>query len=106
MSDSAILTSSALPAYRLNPKVQLHWRPLGADWVGFEVLSGQTHHLDSVTAAALMCFEAGDALTLPALLACLESDFGLRFGAQPATPIASAAQQFAALGLIVPTSPV
>lgn len=105
MSDSAYLTNPDLPALRLNPKVQLHWRPLDGDWVVFEVLSGQTHHLDNVTAAILMCYESGDALALPVLLARLQSEFGLDFGAQPSTPVLAAVHQFSALGLIVPVRP-
>ncbi len=80
----------------------MHWRPLEDEWVLFEVLSGQTHKMDCVTASVLMGFESGAPLTLQQLLASLQTDLGLVFDAGTTSPVPSAIDQFAALGLIVP----
>lgn len=111
MGDSTFLTRFDLALWRLNPKINLHWRHLDGAWVLFEVLSGQTHQLDHASAAVLMCFESGQALTAAQLLAALRSDFGMLL--HPAAndqcdhalashpTIAAALDQFIALGLIV-----
>lgn len=111
MDDSNFLTRFDPSSWRLNPKVNLHWRHLDDSWVVFEVLSGETHQLDHSTAAVLMCFEPGQALTAPQLLGALRSDFSMllphansgqadrALAGHPA--IAAALDQFIALGLII-----
>ena len=112
MYDRNFLSPFDPAAWRLNPKICLHWRHLDGSWVVFEVLAGETHQLTHTAAAVLMCFEPGQALTLPALLGALRSDFELllppavdravdnTLAGHPA--IAAALDQFITLGLIVP----
>ncbi len=98
-------TCPVLAVFRLNPLVQLHWRDFDGDWVLFEALSGQTHQLDAVTAAVLMCFESGASLSRPDLLATLAIDFGITMPATEAAPIWAVLDQLAALGLVIPHTP-
>lgn len=107
MGDRTFSAHSDPAPWRLNPKITLRWRQLGQAWVVFETLSGQTHQLDNVAAAVLMCYEPGQALTLQQVLAGLQADFGLDVSAGgPAGPsvVATVVGQFKALGLIVSPS--
>jgi len=45
--------------WRLNPKSALHFRRWGNEWVVFDVASGQTHEMDSISAVMLMHCEKG-----------------------------------------------
>ena len=51
--------SAGAPAWRLAPLVALHWRRWGDEWVVFDVGSGQTHKIDTLTAMTLMVLESG-----------------------------------------------
>lgn len=64
-------------AWRLNPAVALHWRLLDDQWLVFDAASGGTHQLEPLHAAALMAFETGQAMDLPALLAQVQTDLDL-----------------------------
>lgn len=89
-------------AYRLNPRVQLHWRQFGNDWILFEALSGQMHQMSRVTAAVLMCYETGHALTEGDLQVMLRLDFEVVMpAAQTALP-GAVADQLQGLGLLIP----
>jgi PqqD family protein of HPr-rel-A system len=44
--------------WRLEPLTVLHWRHFDGEWVVFEAASGDTHRVDPVSAAILMCLEA------------------------------------------------
>ena len=44
---------------RLNALASLHWRCWSGEWAVFDVGSGQTHQMDTLTAATLMVLEAG-----------------------------------------------
>ena len=102
MTDSSLTVALRQAAYKLNPLIQLHWRQLDGDWLIFEVLSGQTHQIDKVTAAVLMCFEASTALSFAELLLVLAHEFGITVDDAGAPPIASVLDRLAALGLITP----
>ncbi len=45
--------------WRLNPKSSLHYRHWGNEWAVFDVGSGHTHEMDTISAVALMCCENG-----------------------------------------------
>lgn len=92
------------PVHQLNPLIQLYWRQFDDYWVLFEALSGQTHQMSSVTAAVLMCYEAGPPLSTAALLAALGADFGISIDATQAAQILVVVDQLAALGLIIPVT--
>lgn len=57
--------------WHINSLVQLHWRSWDGAWVVFDVGSGHTHHMNTLSAATLMVLEAGaaDLSTLLVLLA-------------------------------------
>lgn len=90
--------------HQLNSIVQLHWRQFNDDWVLFEALSGQTHHMAGLTAALLMCYENGLPLSLDALLTALNVDFDITCNATQAAPVLAVVDQLSALGLIVPVA--
>jgi PqqD family protein of HPr-rel-A system len=46
-------------AWRLNELASLHWRCWDNEWAVFDVGSGQTHHMDTLTAVTLLTVEAG-----------------------------------------------
>lgn len=102
MTDHLLVGALQRFAYELNPLIQLHWRQLDDEWLVFEVLSGQTHQIDKVTAAVLMCFEAGTALSFAELLVELAHEFRITADDAGALPIASVVDRLAALGLITP----
>lgn len=104
MSDSRARLGAQDPdRLTLNPQIQLRWRQMGDEWLVFEVLSGQTHQIDSATAAMLMVFEAGEPLSFTELLARLRVDFDLAaddIGAR--ANVERALRQFQTLGLVLP----
>lgn len=44
-------------AWHLNPLTSLHWRFWDDEWAVFDVGSGQTHQMDTLTAVVLMTVE-------------------------------------------------
>lgn len=102
MTDSSLTAAPGQAAFKLNPLIQLHWRQFDGDWVVFEVLSGQTHQIDKVTAAVLMSFEAGKALSFTELLVVLAREFKIIVDDAGAAPIVSVLDRLSALGLIQP----
>ena len=62
--------------WQVNCHSHLHWRQLGEDWVVFDAGSGDTHQLDAVSAAALMCFES-EPNDLSGVIAVLANELGL-----------------------------
>ncbi len=59
--------------WRLNPLASLHWRCWNDEWAVFDVGSGQTHQLDTLTAVTLMMLEAHPA-GLPDLVSRLAQE--------------------------------
>lgn len=104
-SDLGTAVIAAGPAWQLNPAIQLHWRLLGDEWLLFEALSGQTHHLGSLHAAVLMAFEGGMKLSMVDLVEHLSAHFGLTIDAAATESLESVVQQFAVLGLLVADRP-
>ena len=104
MTNSLLTAASGQAAYNLNPLIQLHWRQIDDDWLIFEVLSGQTHLIDKLTAAVLMCFEASTVLSFAELLLVLAREFDITVDDAGAPPIASVLDRLAALGLITPNT--
>jgi len=43
--------------WQINALVTLHWRDWNGEWVAFDVGSGQTHQMDTLTATVLMLLE-------------------------------------------------
>jgi PqqD family protein of HPr-rel-A system len=47
--------------WQINALVTLHWRDWNGEWVVFDVGSGQTHQMDTLTATVLMLLETAPA---------------------------------------------
>lgn len=47
--------------WQINALVTLHWRDWNGEWVAFDVGSGQTHQMDTLTATVLMLLETAPA---------------------------------------------
>lgn len=60
-------------SWQLNGLVKLHWRHWSSEWAVFDVGSGQTHQMDTLTAVTLIMIEAG-AIDLPALLGLVANE--------------------------------
>jgi len=87
--------------WRLESKTELHWRHFDGEWVVFDTASGDTHQLDSLAAAILMCLEAEqqDSGQLTQVIAAelrLPSDTALR------QRIDELLEQLVGLGLVEP----
>jgi PqqD family protein of HPr-rel-A system len=89
--------------WRINRRTHLHWRRLGDDWVVFDDGSGDTHQLDAISAAALMCFEA-EPHDLESLIAILAGEFRLPLGDALSRKTDGLIAQLGRLGLIEPAS--
>ena len=87
--------------HRINPLINLHWRHFDDEWVVFESLSGQTHQLSSLSAAVLMCFEPGLALSASALITTLKTDFHLSMDESQMLAIEFVVHELVALGIVV-----
>ncbi|HUK60065.1 MAG TPA: HPr-rel-A system PqqD family peptide chaperone [Stellaceae bacterium] len=91
------------PICKLNRLSSLSWRQFGAEWAFFDEGSGDTHVVDAVAAATLMCIEAGtfDASALAEQVAVeldLEPSEALSQG------VAASVERFTILGLIEPAA--
>ena len=90
--------------WRVDRRTRLHWRRLDDAWLAFDAGSDDTHHFDSVSAAALMCLEA-EPLALGQLAATLARELDLPAGEGLATRLESLLAQLSELGLIEPVAP-
>lgn len=104
MRDSRSLGVETDAIWRLNPRVRLCWRRIAGEWVVFEQLSGQTHKLDDLCAAVLMCHEPLVPLGWPDLIHTLEAEFDFDTTADLAPQLLAATHQLAATGLLIPAS--
>jgi PqqD family protein of HPr-rel-A system len=87
--------------WRLERRTQLHWRNLDSEWVVFDASSGDTHRLDYLSAAALMCLEEGPQ-DVGHLTAILGGELGLTDEAGLTRNLESLLGQLKRLGLIEP----
>jgi hypothetical protein len=85
--------------WRLNPRSCLHYRHWGHEWVVFDVGSGQTHEMDTVSAAALMQFEGGW-LSLSDVCRGVQSDLELPAQTDLGATLGPLFGQFCELGLL------
>lgn len=91
--------SFARAGHRLNPLLQLHWRPFGDEWVLFEALSGHTHQMDTLTAATLMMIGT-HSLQLPELVSQLAAELELPVNQELSNALGGILERLAAAGLI------
>jgi len=90
--------------WQINALVALHWRDWNGEWVAFDVGSGQTHQMDTLTATILMLLETApasqfelamltaDALSIPNDLTFSTTLSGILDGLRAAGLIESLAQ--------------
>jgi PqqD family protein of HPr-rel-A system len=90
--------------WRLERRSKLHWRRLDDEWVVFEAASGDTHHLDTISAAVLMCLEA-DPLDLDGLSEVIAGELQLPNREDLASRLEGLLDQLHRLGLIEPAAP-
>jgi PqqD family protein of HPr-rel-A system len=62
--------------WRLNPRSSLHYRQWDNEWAVFDIGSGQTHEMDTMSAVILMYCESGW-IALPQIVAGVATDLGL-----------------------------
>lgn len=91
-------------AWRPNPLCSFHWRRWGDEWVVFDEGSGDTYHLDGLSAVALMCLAAGPC-SLAELSRQVSIETDLPEGKELSCALASVVEKFSALELIEPATP-
>ena len=77
----------------------MHYRHWGNEWVVFDVGSGQTHEMDTVSSVTLMCCEEGWA-SLGDIAESLKKDLNLALTPELCGSVESALGQFTSLGLL------
>ena len=85
--------------WRLNPRSSLRYRRWGNEWVVFDVGSGQTHEMDTVSAVSLMHCENGWIL-LSDITNGVMADLGLPSPNVLTDSLAPLLNQFTSLGLL------
>jgi PqqD family protein of HPr-rel-A system len=87
--------------WRLAHRARLRWRKLDDEWVVFDSGSGDTHRLDAISAAVLVCLEL-DAQDVEGLSQLLASELHLP-GKDLLGRLESLLDQLCRLGLIEAT---
>lgn len=86
-------------SWRLNSLVAIHWRCWSDEWAVFDVGSGQTHQMDTLTAVTLMVIEAG-AIDLPELLALVASELQLTNDSQLSIAVTDVLKSLTDIGVL------
>jgi PqqD family protein of HPr-rel-A system len=90
--------------WRLDRRAELHWRHFDGEWVVFEAGSGDTHQLDPLAAAVLMCLES-EAQDINELAEIIASELGMPLSADLTARMGQLIEQFTTLGLVEAVSP-
>jgi PqqD family protein of HPr-rel-A system len=91
-------------AWQLNALASLHWRCWDTEWVVFDVGSGQTHQMDSLTAFTLMSIE-GSPVALADLQSRISDEMLLPSNQELSDSLSEIVERLAAVGLIESTGP-
>ena len=86
----------------LNPLVSLHWRCWDNEWLVFDVGSGLTHQLDTLTAVTLLTIEAGS-IELSPLVQKISDELQLPVGNELSNALSPIIERLIAVGLIEST---
>ena len=86
-------------AWHLNVLASLHWRCWNNEWAVFDVGSGQTHQMDTLTAVTLMMLEASP-VHLPELVSRVAEELLIPCDQELSTALSGALQGLVAAGLI------
>jgi PqqD family protein of HPr-rel-A system len=90
--------------WRVKPLCSFHWRRWGDEWLIFDEGSGDTHHMDGVSAVVLMCLDAAPC-DLSELSEQVSVETDLPQGEDLSRAVASVVERFSGLGLIEPATP-
>ena len=90
-------------AWQLGSLTCLHWRNWNDEWAVFDVGSGQTHQMDTLTAATLMMFESGPS-DIPRLSSQLADELSIPNNPELLTALAAVLERLLAAGLIEATA--
>ena len=86
-------------AWRINTLTNLHWRCWDDEWVAFDVGSGQTHQMDTLTAVTLMVMDAQQ-IELPTVLVRVAEELQLVDSPELLTALTGILEKLVAAGLI------
>ncbi|WP_286138063.1 HPr-rel-A system PqqD family peptide chaperone [Polaromonas sp. C04] len=86
----------------LNELASLHWRCWGDEWVVFDVGSGQTHQMDTLTAATLLTLEAS-AGDIDQLVSRIANELTVPDDRELSNAVQGVLERLAATGLIEST---
>ena len=85
--------------WNLNALASLHWQCWNNEWAVFDVGSGQTHQMDTLTATTLMMFESGP-MDLAALSSQVTADLLIPSSAEINTVLMGTVDHLVAAGLL------
>lgn len=86
-------------AWHLNGLASLHWRCWDNEWAVFDVGSGQTHQMDTLTAVTLMMVEASP-VHLPELASRVAEELLIPRDQELSTALSGVLERLVAAGLI------
>ena len=93
--------STPMPAWQLNPLVDLHWRLWGTDCLVFEATSGTTSAVDPLDAAVMSFFDEGPR-SLDDLVSQVAGDLGATVDSGVEELVRGVVEQFLARGWLQP----
>ncbi|WP_114971795.1 HPr-rel-A system PqqD family peptide chaperone [Rhodoferax ferrireducens] len=85
--------------WHLNALASLHWRCWNDEWAVFDVGSGQTHQMDTLTAVTLMMVEA-TSLSLSELVSWVAEEMLIPCDQELSHALSGILERLAAAGLI------
>jgi len=88
---------------RLNASTHLHWRRWDDEWTVFDVGSGQTHQMDTLTAVTLMFLET-DTLEENELISRIAEEFLIPFDMRLSGAMKNILERLIHIGLIESSS--
>jgi PqqD family protein of HPr-rel-A system len=86
-------------AWHLNALAALHWRCWDNEWAVFDVGSGQTHQIDTLTAVTLMMLEASP-VPLPELVSRVAEELLIPGDQELSAALSGVLKRLVAAGLI------
>lgn len=86
--------------WHLNALASLHWRCWDDEWAVFDVGSGQTHQMDTLTAVTLMMVEAVPVVDFPGLVSRVAEELLIPGSQALSDALSAILERLAAAGLI------
>lgn len=91
--------------WQLNALASLHWRCWDDEWAVFDVGSGQTHQMDTLTAVTLMMIEAAPESDFSGLVSRVAEELLIPGNQALSDALSAVLARLAAAGLIESTVP-